>query len=94
MISKNSIKVNKICQFIRLAEELLSEESMYKLVPILRKDCDVIYDIGINGAPGKPGDYTLSSDEISSVTKALNIKLSKSGDFVILPHSFKNSFND
>lgn len=88
------IKAEKISQFIKLAEELLSEESLYKLVPVLLKDCHVMLDIGIAGAHGEPGYCTLSSEEVSSLMKELNIEITKSGESVILPHSFKNSLND
>lgn len=45
-------KSEKINLFVKLAGELLSEESMRKLVPILLKDCKVMLDIGITGSPG------------------------------------------
>ena len=87
-------KSEKINLFIKLAGELLSTESMQKLVPVLIKDCKVMLDIGITGLHGEPGYCTLSSEEISSLMKELNIEVTKSGEFVILPHSFKNSLND
>ena len=87
-------KSEKINLFIKLAGELLSKESMQKLVPVLLKDCKVMLDIGITGLHGEPGYCTLSSEEISSLMKELNIEVTKSGEFVILPHSFKNSLND
>lgn len=42
----------KIISFIRLAEELLSQESLKTILKILATDCNVFYDIGINGSSG------------------------------------------
>ena len=42
----------KILSFIRLAEELLSQESLKTILKILATDCNAFYDIGINGSSG------------------------------------------
>lgn len=42
----------KILSFIELAEELLSHESLKVISKILANDCNVHYDIDLNGAPG------------------------------------------
>lgn len=42
----------KILSFIELAEELLSQESLKIISKILATDCNVYYDIGINGSSG------------------------------------------
>lgn len=94
----------KMLSFIELAEELLSHESLKVISKILANDCNVYYDIDLNGVPGdgadltgepgEPGHCDLSDEEISSLTNTLNIKHDKSGRCIILPHLSKNSFND
>jgi len=45
----------KVNLFIKLAEELLSRESLCKMIPILLKDCKVMLDVGLYGPEGIEG---------------------------------------
>ncbi|MFQ6793803.1 MAG: hypothetical protein ACLRT4_13675 [Thomasclavelia sp.] len=84
-------KIEKILSFIKLAEELLSQDSMETVAKLLNRDCAVIYDIGISGEPGAPGCY-LPNEKLSSLVNDSNIKIDASGEFIILPHSLKKNF--
>lgn len=42
----------KVRLFIKLAGELLSEDSLRKMAPILLKDCHVLIEPGLCGADG------------------------------------------
>lgn len=86
-------KTEKILSFIKLAEELLSQNSMETVAKLLDQDCHVIYDIGISGEPGAPGCY-LPNEKLSSLVNDSNIKIDASDEFIILPHSFKKPSND
>lgn len=89
--------INNITEFINLTEKLFAEKTQHIIFNLLRKEHQVIVDVGITGAPGEPGHAEpISRETLLSSLKPLNIdKIEFLADgSVILDHSSRNDSNE